>query len=187
MAALKAIKEEGMSINIAARRFGVSRGTLQRLVAKDADEGTVMPKRGAPTFLPYEVEKLLAEHLKRAAENRVGVAPSRLAHYARVMAKYLKINLGKWAGGVDWRRQFMKRWDLSSRKVGQTTGARIRNFNHVTVASWYETMGPTLAMFSPEQTLNADDTSWNPEMMGGFVSALRLSHPALFTPAHRFY
>jgi transposase len=141
LAALQAISGQGMSINVAARRFGVSRTTLQRLVATDADEDTALPSRGAPTFLPFEVEKMLAEHLKRAVENRVGVAPSRLAHYARVMANYLKIPIGKWTGGSDWRRQFMRRWGLSTLKTGQTTGARYRNFNHLTVAGWFASMG----------------------------------------------
>jgi transposase len=170
LAALQAISGQGMSINVAARRFGVSRATLQRLVATGADEDTVLPSRGAPTFLPFEVEKMLAEHLKRAAENRVGVAPSRLAHYARVMANYLKISIGKWTGGPDWRRQFMRRWGLSTLKTGQTTGARIRNFNHLTVASWYASMEPIIAKFSPEEIINSDDTSFNPEEMGGYVS-----------------
>jgi hypothetical protein len=54
-----------------------------------------VPKRGAPTFLPYPVKKMLAEHLKRAEENHIGVNPSFLPHYARVMASFLIINLGK--------------------------------------------------------------------------------------------
>ena len=183
MAALKAIDEQGMSINAAAHQFGVSRRTLQRLVAGDADEDTVVPKRGAPTFLPPQVEKMLAEHLKRAAENRVGVAPSRLPHYARVMARYLKINLGKWKGGITWRRDFKKRWGLSTRKTGQTTGARIRNFNHVTAASWFQTMGPTIAQFKGPEILNVDDTSFNPEESLGYVSALWVSHATLSVSA----
>ena len=161
-----------MSIHVAAHRFGVSRATLQRLVATDADEDTVMPSTGAPPFLPFGVEKMLAEHLKRAAKYRVGMSPSRLAHYARVMADYLKISIGKWTGGPDWRRQFIKRWGLSTLKTGQTTGARIRNVDFVTVASWYASMEPIMAKFTPKEILNADDTSFNLEEMGGYVSVL---------------
>lgn len=111
-------------------------------MACNADE---VPKRGAPTFLPYPVKKMLAEHLKRAEENHIGVDPSFLPHYARVMASFLIINLGKWVGGIDWRRNFKRRWDLSTRKMGQTKDVRIRNFNHITVASWYGAMGSTIA------------------------------------------
>lgn len=179
LAALDAVREQGMSINDAARMFGVSRATLQRLVHDDADESTVLPKVGSPTFLPHKVEKMLAERIIKAAEQRVGVAPARLEHYARVIAKYLKIPIGKWTGGRDWRRGFCKRWGISTLKSGQTTGARLRSFNFVTVESWIAANGPVIKLFEPEEMVNVDDTSFNPEEMLG-----RVSNPFRDFPPH---
>ena len=170
LGAVDAVREDGMSINDAARKFGVSRTTLQRLVNGDADESTIMPKVGSPTFLPHKVEEMLAERIIKAAEQRVGVAPSRLEHYARVIAEYLKIPIRNWTGGRGWRRGFCQRWNISTRKAGQTTGARLRSFNFVTVESWIATNGPVIKQFKPEAIANVDDTSFNTEEMTGHVS-----------------
>jgi transposase len=171
-AALKAVVKQGWPVNAAARRWGVSKTTLHRLGLNGADSATVMPKMGAPTFLAEHVEIMLAERLRRAAEQHVGVAPARIAHYARVIAAYAKIPLGKWTGGRDWRRQFMLRHNLSVHKSGQTTGARTRNFNHKTAAQWYASNGPIIELFSGEEKANVDDTGLNPEEMLGWVRAV---------------
>jgi len=170
LGAVDAVREDGMSINDAARKFGVSRTTLQRLLNGDADESTIMPKVGSPTFLPHKVEEMLAERIIKAAEQRVGVAPARLEHYARVIAEYLKIPIRNWTGGRDWRRGFCQRWNISTRKAGQTTGARLRSFNFVTVESWIASNGPVIKQFKPEAIANVDDTSFNTEEMMGHVS-----------------
>ena len=168
-----------MSINDAARKFGVSRATLQRLVHGGADESTILPKVGSPTFLPHKVEEMLAERIIKAAEQRVGVAPARLEHYARVIAEYLKILIRNWTGGRDWRRGFYQRWNISTHKAGQTTGARLRSFNYVTVKSWIATNGPFIKQSQPEAITSVDDTSFNPEEL-----LVHVSNPHRDFPPH---
>jgi len=88
----------------------------------------------------------------------------------RVIAEYLKIPIRNWTGGRDRRRGFCQRWNISTHKAGQTTGARLRSFNFVTVESWIASNGPVIKQFKPEAIANVDDTSFNTEEMMGHVS-----------------
>ena len=154
LAALHAVREQGMSSNDAARMFGVSRATLQRLLKSNADERSVLPKLGTPTLLPREFEEVLA---KRILEERVDVAPALLDNYSRVLANHLNIPLLKRMAGHNWRRGFCKRWGISMLKAGQTTGACNRGSNWATMQNRIEgvTDAHVAAMVcGPESTMS---------------------------------
>lgn len=115
-AALDAVTNCGMSIREAATKFGLNRGVVQRLVSGLTTPGSAV---GRPTFLPRELEDILAQKLLLAAERACSVPRSLLPFVARDIAKTLNLDVGSWAAGDKWLRGFLRRHPaLSVRKDG---------------------------------------------------------------------
>ena len=121
--ALKAIKEEGVSVRTAAKLHGVGRMTLQRRLATGEK-----PKKsvGGQLSLPKEAEMELAEYLKIKANGGFGNILNELKQLVRLyvdanscedtpigtyLRKYCKFKNSM--PGEDWCTAFMRRYRLS--------------------------------------------------------------------------
>ena len=102
-AALEAVTKGGLSIREAAKKFGINRGVVQRLASGLTTPDSVV---GRPTFLPKEVEDILAQKLLLAAERAFSVPLNLLPFIAKDIAKTLKLNVDSWTAGDKWLNGF---------------------------------------------------------------------------------
>ena len=173
-AALEAVTKGGLSIREAAKKFGINRGVVQRLASGLTTPDSVV---GRPTFLPKEVEDILAQKLLLAAERAFSVPLNLLPFIAKDIAKTLKLNVDSWTAGDKWLNGFLRRHPtLSVRKAGRINRARSLGFNSITHAEWYAMLEKIEKLFKPSEKFNVDDTGLDLEK-GGF--RVRGAHAAL--------
>lgn len=137
--AVRAYREENISIYEASRRYGVPWSTLKRRITNnDFDKKSLGPS----SVLGGENENKIVKHIKKLQLH--GFAPTRTE--VRIMAFRLaeqlklshRFNVQTGKAGLDWLHLFLSRHpELSIRKSEGVSQARVLNMNRQAVKSYF--------------------------------------------------
>lgn len=148
--AVNAVRRKEMGYLRAAKRFGVPKGTLERYVKKDVRaEDLVQVGMGRRPALPIDLEAELASYCKEMDRRFYGLRLQDIKYMAFQLA--IKINLRhpfsvtKASAGKKCLRGFLRRHPtLSIRTPEAVSAARVKGFNPVAVANFFDLYEPEL-------------------------------------------
>ncbi|XP_062560612.1 uncharacterized protein LOC134224952 isoform X2 [Armigeres subalbatus] len=155
--------DRGISVNRAAKTFGIPRTTL----ADHVTGKVVKSKLGSreTVFTPQQEAELL-QHLLDLESRFYGITKNDVRELAFELAEKNKIphpfNKKKKMAGCEWMAGFLKRNPkLSFRKPEPTSAARARGFNKVSVNAFFDMYEAALRKknFRPERIYNVDETA----------------------------
>lgn len=133
-------------------------------------DATTLP--GRPNVLPADIEGILVNILRDCAAKAVAIKMTVLPSIVVSIAKKYGHDCRDFVAGEKWMTGFFGRYkDLAKRLPSKTNQARLVHWNRVSFARWSESAGPLAARYSPEETWNMDDTSFDLETVKGKVSA----------------
>ncbi|XP_019212111.1 uncharacterized protein LOC109200988 [Oreochromis niloticus] len=159
----------GKSIRSVATERQIDRSTLRRYIKKrDTQEvksvgysGTASAKR----VFSEEVEKELAEHIKKLAEQFHGISPKKCRELALELAGRNNIPTpSNWTekglAGKEWFKNFLARHHLSCRMPEATSLGRATAFNKTTVGEFFDNLAKVIDRykFPPNMIFNVDKT-----------------------------
>ncbi|XP_026019298.1 uncharacterized protein LOC113019676 [Astatotilapia calliptera] len=159
----------GKSIRSVAKERQIDRSTLRRYIKKrDTQEvksvgysGTASAKR----VFSEEVEKELAEHIKKLAEQFHGISPKKCRELALELAGRNNIPTpSNWTekglAGKEWFKNFLARHHLSCRMPEATSLGRATAFNKTTVGEFFDNLAKVIDRykFPPNMIFNVDET-----------------------------
>lgn len=157
-----------LSLRKLSKHHGISFATAHRLVHGKTD-ATTLPGRTA--VLPADIEGILVNILRDCAAKAVAIKMSVLPSIIVDLAKKYGHDCRDFVAGEKWMTGFFGRYkDLAKRLPSKTNQARLVHWNRVSFARWSESAGPLAAHYSPEETWNMDDTSFDLETVKGKVS-----------------
>nr|XP_022906536.1 uncharacterized protein LOC111418265 [Onthophagus taurus] len=144
--AVKAIKQNEIGVNAAAKAFGIPKTTLKRrLKSNNFSKGSM----GKPSLLGTENEKKIAAHIKKLQSH--GFTPTRdsVRYMAYYLAESLKLvhsfNTERKQAGYDWLLSFLSRNpQLSIRQAEGVSIARAKGLNRETVDNYFQLLGNVL-------------------------------------------
>lgn len=167
--AVKAVKEDGISVRLASKKFSVSRTTLQRHLSafKNGGDNTFTVKNNNDVWRVFtlEEEKCLVEYLTKASNMHYGLT----RHEMMVLAYEFAKSIGKkypssWdtnkQAGLKWLTDFLKKHPLSLRKPRATSIARAAGFNRPVVEGFFEKYKEVLLKhkFESQNIYNMDES-----------------------------
>ncbi|XP_071051794.1 uncharacterized protein [Onthophagus taurus] len=144
--AVKAIKQNEIGVNAAAKAFGIPKTTLKRrLKSNNFSKGSM----GKPSLLGTENEKKIVAHIKKLQSH--GFTPTRdsVRYMAYYFAESLKLvhsfNTERKQAGYDWLLSFLSRNpQLSIRQAEGVSIARAKGLNRETVDNYFQLLGNVL-------------------------------------------
>lgn len=161
------IVSEGISVRMAAKRYGICHVTLYRFWKKTVnnDSPQVGYKPHNRVFGPEE-ENILSDYVKHAANSFYGLSTRDLRRLAYQCAVHYNLKFPKnWCdnemAGVDWLNAFLKRNpSLSIRRPEATSLARTMNFNKPNVNRFFQNLSKVIDenVFEPHNVYNVDET-----------------------------
>ncbi|XP_022824970.1 tigger transposable element-derived protein 6-like [Spodoptera litura] len=164
--AVNAVRRKEMGYLRAAKQFGVPKGTLERYVKKDVRaEDLVQVRMGRRPALPIDLEAELERYCKEMDRRFYGLRLQDIKYMAFQLA--IKNNLRhpfsvtKASVGKKWLRGFLRRHPtLSIRTPEAVSAARVKGFNPVAVANFFDLYEPELDKIksAPHRVYNVDET-----------------------------
>nr|XP_049698141.1 jerky protein homolog-like [Helicoverpa armigera] len=164
--AVNAVRRNEMGYLRAAKQFSVPKGTLERYVKKDVHaEDLVQVRMGRRPALPIDLEAELESYCKEMDRRFYGLRLQDIKYMAFQLA--IKNNLRhpfsvtKASAGKKWLRGFLRRHPtLSIRTPEAVSAARVKGFNPVAVANFFDLYEPELAKIkaAPHRIYNVDET-----------------------------
>lgn len=164
--AIEAVRRNDLSVKRAAKLFHVPRTTLQRHLLSAGDARVAAAKKlGSKerVFTP-DMERELVEHITNLEKMLFGLRQKQVQQLAYqfaeargcagVFSKY------KREAGAHWLKDFMRRNGLSLRAPEQTSAARARGFNRISVQKFYDLLGELIEKFhyTADRIYNVDET-----------------------------
>ena len=154
--------EKGVSKAEAARREGVKRTTLLRLLKT----GDLTERSFSHTVFSPTKEVLLADYIKKTSRLFHGLSATQTRKLAYEFAEATKTDIpSPWkrdrTAGIDWLTNFRKRHHISLRTPEATSIARARGFNKAAVEAFYQNLREVNEKyhgFKPENIWNIDET-----------------------------
>lgn len=177
--AVKAIEQNEMGVNAAAKAFGIPPTTLKRrLKSNYFSKGSM----GKPSLLGRENEKKIVAHIKKLQSR--GFTPTRdsVRSMAYNLAETLKLkhnfNSETKQAGYDWLTSFLARnSELSIRQSEGVSIARAKGLNKKVVANYFKLLGDVLkdnGLFDkPGHVFNMDETGLQLNNKPGKVIAIK--------------
>lgn len=154
-AALKAIEENGFSVNAAAETFGIKRETLRHRL-----KGKHSKKIGGQLSIKPEIEQQLSTYLKKCAEWGFPLDTLMIRQVVKGFLDTLGIIVPKFKvniPGVDWVNSFLKRNDLVNKRIKNISNARAE-VTKEQLDCYFENLKETISGVPPENILNYDET-----------------------------
>lgn len=151
-----------MSIRKAAATFGVPKSSVHDRISGRVD---ISARPGKQTVFPPEIERLLADRMKEAAEMGFGINRQQLKAKAARLSDKLKLKTPFKNGipGDDWVNGFLKRNNLSLRSQVALSNVRSRMLNKTVTKKYFEELSATLNELKltecPDRIWNMDETS----------------------------
>lgn len=163
IAAIHAVKNEGMSCNMAAITFEVPEATMRRWIKKS--EGS-FPEHGGrfKNVFNREQSQELTQYLTEINHRFFGLTKLQCRKLVFQYAEKNKIphpfNKEKQMAGEDWLANFMKANNFSMRTPEATSIGRSMGFNQQQVESFFDLLRNVRAQynFSVDKMFNADET-----------------------------
>lgn len=150
--------------------YGISHGAAVRLVHGDTKPES---HAGRSTVLPGEVENELVRRLLNCAKNACAVKLDSFPHIVMTLISKMGIEAPDFVASRKWVSLFFSRHpELSKRMPSKTNQARLTHWNRISFAQWEASIGPLAKKYTPEETWNMDDTSFDLENIGSKVSPL---------------
>lgn len=177
--AVKAIEQNEMGVNAAAKAFGIPPTTLKRrLKSNYFSKGSM----GKPSLLGRENEKKIVAHIKKLQSR--GFTPTRdsVRSMAYNLAETLNLkhnfNSETKQAGYDWLTSFLARnSELSIRQSEGVSIARAKGLNKKVVANYFKLLGDVLkdnGLFDkPGHVFNMDETGLQLNNKPGKVIAIK--------------
>lgn len=170
--AIKELLANGMkNQSKTAKRWGVKRPAMLMRVRAGRH---AVERYGGVTALPPVAEDLLVAYVVETSEAGFPLTPREVRDAAKEVAHAIGIGEDEFVASDKWYYAFMNRHkELSAVKPQRISRARQVKFTRGIVAMWFETFGKILKEYSPAETFNCDDASFNfEEMMPSKVSNL---------------
>ncbi|XP_060916273.1 uncharacterized protein zgc:113274 [Labrus mixtus] len=135
--------EGGKSIRAVAKDRNIDRSTLRRFMKKK--EVKEVKTVGYSGTAEEEVEKELADHVKKLADQFHGLIPKKCCELAFELAQINNIPVPnhwkeKGLAGRDWFKNFMARHHLSCRMPEASSLGRATAFNKTTVGEFFDNL-----------------------------------------------
>ncbi|XP_053380044.1 jerky protein homolog-like [Mercenaria mercenaria] len=184
-AAYKAVKERGMSVEKAARSFGVPAQTL-----RDRTRGPIDPyafKSGPKTTLSMEEEETLVQHAEVMAQLGYGISNRQFQHLAGELLCSLGRKNDSKPLSNNWLYSFLSRWkdrvaSLAPRKLET---ARAKSTTPEAVDKYFNNLGEIMNKYNlqnkPHLIYNVDETGLQPDHRPPNVIATTGSKPQAVT------
>lgn len=167
--AIKAVKEDGLSVRMASKQFSVSRTTLQRHLQDYERSGDNVFRLGNKNAVwkvfTDEEEKCLVTYLTKACHMHYGLTRGEVMilayQFAKSISKKYPITWdanGK--AGLQWLTDFLKKHPLSLRMPRATSIARATGFNKPIVEKFFDKYKEVLNKhkFTPDRIYNMDES-----------------------------
>ncbi|XP_018330787.1 uncharacterized protein LOC108740803 [Agrilus planipennis] len=167
--------EENYSMRKAAKTMNIPFSSLQKRCTK---KKTKEPRLGRNTVFTPEMEKELADVIKRMANVFYGCTPSQIKRVAFEYAESLNLkhnfNMSRLAGRV-WFEGFVRRNNISVRKPEATSINRATAFNKTEVQRFYKLLEELMEKqkFLPKNVYNCDETGVSTVQDPGKVCAAK--------------
>jgi hypothetical protein len=164
--AYKAVIEDGLAVERAAKRFSVPISTLKDRVRGRVDLDTV--RSGPATVLNQEQEALLAGHLQTMAEVGYGYSRQETLNLASDYAFHLGAREKNHPLGFDWFYGFMSRWpQLKVTKPRSLEVARAKYATETAISNYFGELKTILNKYNlmdkPQCIFNIDEKGLNSE------------------------
>ena len=179
--ALKAIRENKVSVRRAAMTYGIPVQTL-----RDRTNG-IFKGMGNQTLLTAEEELVLVEHVTIMAQLGYGYTNIQLQHFAgEMMFEFGRRDTAKPLSN-NWLYGFLDRWSDRLRSVNPSKleSTRARNATPETIQNYYKELEKILDKYnlksSPERIYNVDETGLPPEHKPPNIVASTESKPQTIT------
>ena len=159
MKAINAVKN-GESVREAERNYGVPKSTIADSLKKKYK----LPGRpGRRQIIPLEVENKIANAVKEAAKQGIGITRRQLLSRVGELSRKMKFAFNNGKPGKDWFDGFKRRHpDLSIRKPEKLTTTRARMVNPVVLQRYFTDLNEILVEFDisnkPSVIWNCDET-----------------------------
>jgi len=159
----------GQSLRSAAKDFAIDKMTLRRFIIKQAKcpgsvTGYAAITNAHVVFTP-EMEKDLADHVKRLADMFHGLSIAKCCQLAYSFAAKNKVTMPKnWEAnqkaGKAWWHGFKARHNLAVRSPEATSLGRATAFNRHTVGEFYDNLAEVIDkyQFTPDDIHNTDES-----------------------------
>ncbi|GLD75025.1 uncharacterized protein AKAME5_002635800 [Lates japonicus] len=159
----------GKSIRSVAKERNIDRSTLRRYIKKSEEKEVKMTgymgTAEANRIFPLELEKELADHIKKLSEQFHGLTQKKCRELASELAERNNIPTpSNWTekglAGKDWFKSFMSRHHLSIRMPEATSLGRATAFNRTTVGEFFDNLANVMDRhkFPPNMIYNVDET-----------------------------
>lgn len=162
--ALHSVSFEDSTIKGAARRFGMSEGTLRNRI-RFKKLGKEMVGSGRKPALSEKEERDLAECIRALCEAGFSPSPDEIKNLVRdyVQANSLKTPFKDGRPGKDWFHSFLQRQRLSTKKASMISAARKANTaNPFLIYDFYDVIEKIISEknLKPEQVWNCDESGF---------------------------
>lgn len=163
IAAMHACKQDNMSCNGAAERFGVPEATLRRYLKRNVDELPIHGGRHRSTFDAQNSKKLL-KFIKEISERSFGLTSIQCRRLAFEYAEANNIdhpfNKERKMAGKDWLSTFIKVNNLALRAPEATSIGRSMGFNRTQVEKFFSVVREIRIdkSYQPHQIYNIDES-----------------------------
>lgn len=159
--AIKLIEEQNYSVRKAAKTMNIPFSSLQKRYTKKT---TKEPRLGRNTVFTADMEKELAEVIKKMANCFYGCTPSQIKRaafeYAEALILKHNFNMSSRLAGRVWFEGFVTRNNISVRKPEATSINRVTAFNKTEVQQFYKLLEELMEKykFIPKNIYNCDET-----------------------------
>lgn len=167
VAAMDAIQSGKMGYLQSAKKHGVPKSTLRRIMKKLQDHGEVnirCPLGSKASIFTADEERDLVEYLITIESRLFGLTNIIRRRLAFELAT-LKGKANKWKdniAGREWFRDFMRRHDgLTPKPHEKSSAPKVVGFNRPAVMKFYEALGDLYNKYqmTPDRIYNCDETS----------------------------
>jgi len=167
--AVAAVLQSELSIRESARVNNVNYKTLGRYVKLHQMKGEIshIGYKAVRQVFSNELEGLMVDYIKKAAQIYHGLTPKNIRELAFKMAESNNVKMPQtWVeqhlAGADWFACFMHRHpSLSIREPEPTSLARMTNFNRTNVNLFFDNLAEVLSRgtgYGPQSIYNVDET-----------------------------
>lgn len=163
IAAIHAVKEEGMSCNRAAETFQIPESTLRRYLKKQPEDMPIHAGRFRNVFNQEQLHELKAyiiETDRRSFGLTINQCRRLAFDYAEEKGLNHPFNKKTLMAGVDWLRKFRENCNFTLRTPEATSIGRLMGFNEVQVKKFFDILKEVREAykFEPYNIYNLDES-----------------------------